>query len=99
MEILGANLDVLRVKNRALAERLSSWQGAFVVTEKAKTGGATFRHAGRLFHSAYSPEKEAACQAEEISAKKPDWVLLFGLGCGHLLNALLEKGFDRVLVY
>jgi len=26
-------------------------------------------------------------------------VLLFGLGCGHLLNALLEKGFDRVLVY
>lgn len=85
--------------NRALAEKLASWQGPCAVIEKAKTGGATFRHTGRLFHSAYSPEKEAACQAEEITAKKPDWVLLFGLGCGHLLKALLEKGFDRVLVY
>ena len=101
MEMLGANLDVLMARNSALAERLASWQGASAVIEKAKTGGATFRHEGRLFHSAYSPEKEAACQADEITSNKikPDWVLLFGLGCGHLLKALLEKGFDRVLVY
>lgn len=99
MEILKANLDVLLARDRALAERLASYQGPSAVIEKARTGGATFRHTGRLFHSAYNPEKEAACQAEEITAKKPDWVLLFGLGCGQLLKALLEKGFDRVLVY
>lgn len=99
MEILKANQDVLIARNRALAESLVSYQGPCAQIEKAKTGGATFRHEGRLFHSAYSPEKEANAQAEEIAAKKPDWVLLFGLGCGHLLKALLEKGFDRVLVY
>jgi hypothetical protein len=99
MEILKANLDVLRATNTLLAQRVESYQGAPIVIEKAKTGQATFRHLGRLFHSAYSPEKEAACQAEEITAKKPDWVLLFGLGCGHLLSALHEKGFERVLVY
>ncbi|MBI2399734.1 MAG: motility associated factor glycosyltransferase family protein [Deltaproteobacteria bacterium] len=99
MEILKANLDVLMAQNKAFAESLASWHGPSAVIEKAKTGGATFKHKGRLFHSAYSPEKEAACQAEEITAKKPDWVLLFGLGCGHLLKALLEKGFDKVLVY
>lgn len=99
MEILKANLDALMAGNRTLAESLVSWQGPCAQIEKAKTGGATFKHEGRLFHSAYSPEKEASAQAEEITAKKPDWVLLFGLGCGHLLKALLEKGFDRVLVY
>src|SRR3990170_7772413 len=101
MEMLGANLDVLMARNSALAERLASWQGASAVIEKAKAGGAAFRLEGRLFHSAYSPEKEAACEADEITSNKikPDWVLLFGLGCGHLLKAVLEKGFDRVLVY
>lgn len=99
MEVLGANLEVLRAKNKALAERLASYQGDSVAIEKAKSGGATFKHAGRLFHSAYSPEKEAISQADEITAKKPDWVLLFGLGCGHLLKALLDKGAERVLVY
>jgi len=99
MEILKANHDVLLSRNKPLAERLSSYHGPRVAVEKARNGSPTFTHAGRQFHSAYNPEKEAACQAEEITARKPDWVLLFGLGCGHLLKALLERGSSKVLVY
>lgn len=99
MEILKANLGILEARNMKLAQELISYTGPGVCIESAKTGGPTFRHTGRLFHSAYNPEKEAAAQAEEIAAKKPDWVLLFGLGCGHILKAMLEKGLKKVLVY
>lgn len=99
MEILKSNLDILAIRNRALANRLVAYNGASVATETAKSGGLTFRHMGRLFQSAYSPEKEAGIQAREIIAKKPDWVLLFGLGCGQLLKALVDDGCERVLVY
>ncbi len=67
--------------------------------EEAKAGGATFRHKGIYFHSRYNPRNEAALQAEEIAVKKPDWVFLFGLGCGHLLRALVEKGLEKVIVF
>lgn len=99
MEILKANLDILNARNRPLAQRLLSYTGESVSIEPSKSGATAFRHMGKLFHSAYSPEKEAAAQAQEIASKKPDWVILFGLGCGHLLKAVLEKGFRRVLVY
>lgn len=99
MEILKANNDVLLSRNRPLAERLASYQGPSVTVDKARNGSPTFTLMGRQFHSSYNPEKEAACQAGEITERKPDWVLLFGLGCGHLLKALLENGSPRVLVY
>ncbi|MCC6503600.1 MAG: motility associated factor glycosyltransferase family protein [Deltaproteobacteria bacterium] len=90
---------MLASKNKTLAERLSLYQGPSVTIGRARNASPTFTHMGRQFHSAYDPEKEAACQAGEITARKPDWVLLFGLGCGHLLKAVLEKGAQRVLVY
>lgn len=99
MEILKANLDIIAAKNRPLAERLGLYAGESVAVERAKSGGATFRMNGMLFHSAYNPEKEAASQAGEIISKKPDWVLLFGLGAGHLLKALVDMGAKNVLVY
>lgn len=99
MEILKANLDVIAAGDAALAARLRSYQGPSVAVEAARSGGATFRLSGRLFHSAYAPEKEAAAQAAEILSKKPDWVLIFGLGCGHLLAALIEGGHDKVIAY
>ncbi|CAG1065585.1 hypothetical protein BAC1_01169 [uncultured bacterium] len=99
MEILRSNLDALQLRNRPLADKLEAYQGPFVTVEKAKNGSATFRHMGKHFHSAYGPEKEASCQADEITSKKPDWVLLFGLGCGHLLKALVDKGCSKIFVY
>lgn len=99
MEILKANLDILNSRNRRLAEMLREYTGTSVGIESAKSGSPIFRYNGVLFNSSYNPEKEAASQAEEIRSKKPDWVLLFGLGCGHLLRALLEKGPKKVLVY
>ena len=99
MQILKANHDLLCAKNRALANALDAYNGASVTIETSKSGQPTFRHGGRLFQSAYSPEKEAASQTAEIAAKKPDWVLLFGLGCGQLVKALIDAGMDKVLVY
>lgn len=99
MQILKPNFDTLCGKNRALASALTSYEGASVQIEQSKSGEPTFRHSGRLFQSAYSPGKEAASQAAEIAAKKPDWVLLFGLGTGSLPGALLEKGVRKILVY
>lgn len=99
MQILKTNFDVLCGKNRALAAALAAYEGASVQIEQSKSGEPTFRHMGRLFQSAYSPGKEAASQAAEIAAKKPDWVLLFGLGTGALPEALLASGMKNVLVY
>lgn len=99
MEILKSNLEILANRNGALVRGLLGYSGESVRIERAKTGAATFRHKGMLFHSAYNPEKEAAAQADEIVSKKPDWVFLFGLGCGHLLNAIVARGMKKVLVY
>ncbi|MBW7956379.1 MAG: motility associated factor glycosyltransferase family protein [Deltaproteobacteria bacterium] len=99
MGLLEKNIEAIGKKDRALAERVTGWNGEFVKVEAAKSGEPTFRHMGRLFHSAYDPAKEAGAQAEELASKKAHWVLIFGLGCGHLLKALVEKGQKKVVVY
>lgn len=99
MGTLEKNLEAAGKKDGGLAERVLGWRGAVVTIEPAKSGEVTFRHRGKLFHSAYDPVKEARTQALELIAKKADWVLVFGLGCGYLLKALVENGQKRVLVY
>ena len=99
MEILMRNVEEIGKRDRSLAERVLSFSGDCVDLERAKTGSLTFRFQGRLFHSAYDPAKEAGAQANEILSRKPDWVLLFGLGCGHLAAALVRGGMKNVLCY
>ncbi|OGP21352.1 MAG: hypothetical protein A2054_08150 [Deltaproteobacteria bacterium GWA2_55_10] len=99
MDILKRNLEEIGKKDRALAERISNFNGECVELAPAKTGALTFRFQGRLFHSAYDPAKEAQAQAKEIISRKPDFVLLFGLGCGHLAAALIQNGVKNVLAY
>lgn len=98
-DILKRNAEEIGKKDRALAERLLNYGGEGVIPEQAKSGEFTFRLEGRLFHSAYDPAKEAVAQAKQILSRKPDWVLLFGLGCGHLAAALMQNGIKNVLVY
>lgn len=99
MDMLQKNLNALERKNPALAELVRGYAGERVPVENARNGLPTFKHKGKFFHSSYDPAREAAAQAEEILARKPDWALLFGLGCGHLAEALSKRGFGNVLVY
>lgn len=100
MEILQKNLDTLRLRDGELAERLSALvSGKGLETEETKSGDVTFRHEGRYFHSRYEPWREAESQLAEIKEKDPDWVLLFGLGCGYLLRLLAREDRYKVLVY
>ncbi|MBI5643157.1 MAG: motility associated factor glycosyltransferase family protein [Deltaproteobacteria bacterium] len=98
MSIFDKNLLSIGLKDKALSDRLRSLD-KWVETEEAKNREHTFKYGGIYFHSRYDPAKEASVQAEEIASKKTDWVLLFGLGCGYLLKALLEKGQKKVMVF
>ena len=98
-DIFDKNLRALEEKNPALAERLRSVDKPGVEIERTRSGDYTFRYRGRYFHSRYDPWKEAGIQAEEILSKKPDWVILFGLGCGYLLRTLVREGLEKLIVY
>lgn len=98
-KMLERNCKVIGLKNKALAERLLSGDDPGVEIEATKNGDFTFQFGGRYFHSRYDPWKEARAQASEILAKKLDWAVLFGLGCGYLLRVLVEEKKDKVIVY
>lgn len=99
MDLLEKNLKALTLKNHPLADLVRGYAGERVAVEAARNGLATFKFGGRLFHSSYDPAREASAQADEILSRKPDRVILFGLGCGHTANALLEKGFKDILAF
>ncbi|MEK6758515.1 MAG: 6-hydroxymethylpterin diphosphokinase MptE-like protein [Deltaproteobacteria bacterium] len=99
MDFLERNLAVIEKKSRGLASILAGSAVEPVNVEQAKSGGPTFSFKGQRFHSAYDPKKEAALQVEEILAGKADWVIIFGLGCGHTLLSLIEGGRKKVIVY
>ncbi|MBI5827504.1 MAG: motility associated factor glycosyltransferase family protein [Deltaproteobacteria bacterium] len=99
MDIFKANCDAIAGKDRVLAERLLSIDRGPVELESTRTGDLTFRRSGRYFHSRYDPWKEASIQAGEILHRKPDWVILFGQGCGYLLRTLIEGKKEKIIVY
>lgn len=100
MEILERNLAVIEKKTRGLASVVQAESGAAPVkVEQARSGAPTFSFRGLLFHSAYDPEKEAGEQVADIVAGKADRVIVFGLGCGHTLQKLIEGGKKKVIVY
>ncbi|MBE9529353.1 MAG: motility associated factor glycosyltransferase family protein [Proteobacteria bacterium] len=99
MSILEKNCVALEKNNAGLAAKLRSYEGDGIELERAKNGTFTFRYDNRLFHSSYDPEREAAAQVEEIIGRQPDWVVLFGLGCGYLLDLLIEKKQNKVIIF
>jgi len=99
MGIFEKNLREVEAKAPELAARLRDPALAGVELEVARSGLPTFRYGHRYFHSRYDPLSEAAKQAGELLSKKPDWVALFGLGCGYLLKALVEEGSEKIVVY
>lgn len=99
MDFLEKNLEALSAKNPALAGLVRGYAGERVNVEAARNGLPTFKFSGKLFHSSYDPAREAASLADEILSRRPDWMLLFGLGCGHIAKALLERGFRNILAY
>lgn len=99
MNIFKKNLDVLALKEPAFAERLRSADIEPVNIETTKTGDRTFCYGGRYFHSRYDPAREAALQADEILSREPDWVVLFGLGCGYLPARLAECGKVKLIIH
>src|SRR4030066_1654527 len=99
MDIFNKNLDVLALKEAALADRLRLADIEPVNIETTKNGDRTFCVGGRYFHSRYDPSREASLQANEMLSREPDWVVLFGLGCGYLPARLAEWGQDKLLTH
>ena len=99
MDIFNKNLEVLALKEAALADRLRSANIEPVNIETTKNGDRTFCFGGRYFHSRYDPSREASLQADEILSREPDWVVLFGLGCGYLPARLAECGKDKLIIH
>lgn len=99
MDLFEKNLEVLAVKEPRLAHLLRSDELDSIKTEPARNGEMTFAFEGRYFHSRYDPSREAALQADEILSREPDWVVLFGLGCGNLAAGLVERGKDKLIVH
>ncbi|MBI5491345.1 MAG: motility associated factor glycosyltransferase family protein [Deltaproteobacteria bacterium] len=95
MGVLENNLAAIRRKGGT--DLLGEAGCGAVTIEAGRKGEPTFKYNGKYFHSLYEPLKEAEAQADEILSKKPDWVLLFGAGCGYLLKALIGKGHERII--
>jgi hypothetical protein len=102
--IFEKNLEALANNNPELVEELRGAVVEDVPLERAKNGEFTLKYKGLYFHSRYDPGKEAELQLADIMERKADWVLLFGMGCGHLFTSLvrsrkeMEEG-ARVVVY
>lgn len=97
--IFDGNCAAIARKNRVFASEIISSRPEGVKMEAARSGDYTFKYSGRYFHSTYDPWKEAEAQAGEILSKKPDWVLLFGLGCGYLLKSLIKNRKEKIIVF
>lgn len=104
LSIFEKNLEALNINSPELAAELLVTDVEGVELERAKNGEYTLRYDGLYFHSRYDPAKEASLQLVDIMARKVDWIMLFGLGCGYLFSALVgeRKGMEhgaRVVVY
>jgi len=102
--IFDKNIESLTEKSPALVNALQDDELKGITLEVARSGEYTFKYKGIYFHSRYEPRKEAELQLEELMGRKTDWIVLFGLGCGYLFEALVKEKFDdengaRVLVY
>ncbi len=99
MKIFEKNITAIAKKDSILAERLRAFDiEKAVKLGVSKKGEPVLSYRGRLFNSQYAPWKEAEVQAGEILKKKPDCVVIFGLGCAYLLRTLLKKGMKKVFV-
>lgn len=65
-----------------------------------RDGLFTLESSGKIFHSSYSPAKEAARLVEGISDAAPEDTLLFilGAGLGYHIELLERAGFKRMIV-
>ncbi len=97
--IFEKNCRVIEEKNSELATELRTFSGESIELLRAKNGEYTFKYGGRFFHSGYDPAKEAAEQVEDVLSKKPDWVVIFGLGLGYLLRTFVERGHFKLIIY
>ena len=100
MSILDNNLKALVERLPKLVDRLRDDDGVVGVTiEETRSGDFTFQYEERYFLSKYDPVKEAKQQAKTLMDKKPDWIIIFGLGCGYLLRELTRARYDKVIVF
>ncbi len=66
--------------------------------EQSKKGGPTLRVEGVQFHSRYNPKQEAQrlVDSADLDTDKP--VVVIGVGLGHHVLVLLERGHDVVVL-
>ncbi|MCL6621123.1 MAG: glycosyltransferase [Syntrophobacterales bacterium] len=93
------NLTCLSKVNPPLAARLAELpMGGGAELRPSRQGAPTLVVQGRHLHSAYDPEAEgrAWAAAQECPPEEP--VVVFGLGLGYHILALLERGADLWVV-
>ncbi|MEJ5330590.1 MAG: glycosyltransferase [Desulfobaccales bacterium] len=95
MSLLESNLACLRQVNPELAAKLAALvPGAEAELRPSRRGSPTLVVRGRHLHSAYDPEADgqAWAAAQEFHPGEP--VVVFGLGLGYHVLALLIRGAD-----
>jgi spore maturation protein CgeB len=102
VQTLERNLEALRRRDAALAERIDGWRPRDDVRlESARSGAPTLRAGGRLEASAFDPVAEGAELAQRFLAAAraagARRLVLFGLGV-HTLAALREYDGDVLVI-
>ena len=89
--IKDANLKVLQEKYPDYAGFLKNKSKAPCEIIESRSGASTLRYKGTLLHSSIDPMEEGKQFAERSGASDGDHILLYGLGLGYHVEALLEK--------
>jgi len=98
MKVWESNLACLREVNPALAHQLTSVPAGEAELRPSRQGPPTLVVMGRHLHSAYDPQGEARDWAAAQEVAPGEKVVVFGLGLGYHVLALLERGADLWVV-
>jgi spore maturation protein CgeB len=95
------NISALRIHDPELASMImSEVETSSIEVTEAGSGALTIRVNGRLLHSAYDPEAEAAAWAEHSlkEVRKAERVYILGFGLGYHIKALMRRVKGRIVV-
>ncbi|RMH36207.1 MAG: hypothetical protein D6690_07055 [Nitrospirae bacterium] len=89
MTVFRDNLRILGKTNPRIAQAVEASKGGWLTIEQAKNGTPTARLGDRWIHSAYDPQQEASCWADQQreAIQSSDTILVWGIGLLHHVKA------------